>query len=132
VFSFARIRSQAQVRYTKSLENGKLMFSIETPQTLVTDNNDIPDFIARYDFNSSDKRKHASVALLLRQLKNANGDEETGAAINLTGKFKIGSSGDSLSMQLSHGALGRYMGLLAHSATQGSDDTFDTLDSTGV
>ncbi|MES9971913.1 MAG: DcaP family trimeric outer membrane transporter, partial [Candidatus Thiodiazotropha sp.] len=126
---FAR---QAQLRYTKPLENGKLMFAIENPHTLVNDNNELPDLVARYDYNSSDKRTHASAALLLRQLKNADGDEETGAAINLTGKFKIGSSGDSLALQVSHGALGRYMGLLAHSATQGSGDTFDTLDSTGV
>jgi hypothetical protein len=64
--------------------------------------------------------------------EDADSDKETGAAINLTGKFKIGSGGDSLSMQLSHGTLGRNMGLFAHSATQGSGDTFDTLDSTGV
>ncbi len=123
---------QAQVRYTQSLENGKLMLAAENPNTLATDNNNIPDLVARYDANSRDKRSHASAALLVRQLKNASDDDKIGAALSLTGKFKIGSNGDDLRVQLNHGALGRYMGLAAHAASKGAGATFDTLDSTGA
>ncbi len=130
---FAR---QAQVRYTKALDNGRLMLALENPNSFSTDDtNDVPDFVARYDFNSSDKRTHASAALLVRQLKTSRtsaADEEFGSAVSLTGKFKVGNRGDALTLQVNHGALGRYMGLGFGSAREGSGSTFDAVNSTGI
>ncbi len=104
---------QAQVRYTK----GPWSFSIENPQTTVTPyltgarfnsgDNAAPDVTARW--LTKGDWGHFSVAGLLRQLK--MGDEnETGAAISLSGKFNLGAS-DDLRYAVNAGqGIGRYLG----------------------
>ena len=104
---------QAQVRYTK----GGFSVAAENPQTTVsniatgartngTGANTLPDVTARWV--SKGDWGHFSVAGLLRQLK--MGDEnETGAAISLSGKFNLGASDDLRWMANYGSGMGRYL-----------------------
>ncbi|AWV05936.1 DcaP family trimeric outer membrane transporter [Marilutibacter maris] len=103
---------QAQVRYT----NGPWSFSLENPQTLVTDyqgagrhtsgDNVMPDVTGRW--STKGDWGHFSVAGLLRQFK--DGDETaTGGAVSVAGKFNLGDRDDIRYMVNAGSGLGRYM-----------------------
>ncbi|MFT3754838.1 MAG: DcaP family trimeric outer membrane transporter [Pseudoxanthomonas sp.] len=104
---------QAQIRYTK----GNFSVSAENPQTTVssiataartngTGSNTLPDLTARWVTKGT--WGHFSVAGLLRQFKLGD-EDETGAAISLSGKFNLGSSDDIRWMANYGSGLGRYM-----------------------
>lgn len=108
---------QAQVRYTIPMGSGKLSLAAENPSTFGQDKNSIPDLVAKYDYNT--KTVHTSAAVMVRELKISNDDSKTAAALSLNAKFKLGSNGDDVRVQLNGGALGRYQGLGAHSDYEG-------------
>ncbi|MFT3761575.1 MAG: DcaP family trimeric outer membrane transporter [Pseudoxanthomonas sp.] len=104
---------QAQIRYTK----GNFSVSAENPQTTVSDiataartngtgANTLPDLTARWVTKGD--WGHFSVAGLLRQFKLGE-ENETGAAISLSGKFNLGASDDIRWMANYGSGLGRYM-----------------------
>lgn len=113
---------QAQVRYSK----GAWSFSAENPVTryapagsgITTNSNSsqLPDLTARW--TTKGDWGHFTAAALLRQLHYRNGsasDDETGAALSVSGKFNLGSN-DDLRYMVNAGNLGRYVGLGLQSA----------------
>ncbi len=113
---------QSQIRYT----NGPVQIALENPETtvtvydgttasrVVTDDNTMPDIVARYDMTSGDMTLTA--AGILRQLAYNNGagfDETTMAyGVSLSGVYKIGK--DDLKVMVNAGdGLGRYVALNA-------------------
>ena len=106
---------QPQIRYT----SGPFSVALENPHTTVADvattarNNagggdSLPDVSARYVTSGS--WGHFSVAGLLRQLKSGD-EDETGAALSLSGKFNLGASDDIRWMASYGSGIGRYLGL---------------------
>jgi len=118
---------QAQIRYTLPTDNGSWAFSLENPETTLTpngggpridaDDGTFPDLVVRR--NWSGDWGNVSVAALIRELKVSQAgleDAETGGAIGVAGKFRVGE-GDDIRWQFNYGnALGRYMGLNAFNA----------------
>ena len=110
---------QPLLRYQKQQEWGKISFALEQPEStlttstgarIATDDERIPDFVTRIDFDGS--WGNLSVAGLLRQIRsdtNGDSDNSWGAALNASGRiYTFGS--DNIRFALSYGnALGRYM-----------------------
>lgn len=133
---FAR---QAQVRYT----SGNWQFSIENPETtvtptnggtrIVTDDNTIPDFVARY--NLTQAWGSVSFSLLARQLAYETAtvkDRANGLGVSVAGKVNL-SATDDLRFSLTTGnGLGRYIGLnTANDAALTAAASLDAIQSTG-
>ncbi|TRY32194.1 porin [Aliiglaciecola sp. M165] len=134
---------QAMVRYT----SGNLEFALENPETtvtpfggggrIVTDDNSVPDLVARYTFKGD--WGHVAVAGLLRQLAYVNkqggadiDSTETSAGISLTAKFNLGQ--DDLRLMANFGSgLGRYLALNAvNGAVLNENNELEAIDSYGV
>ena len=131
---FAR---QPLIRYTQ----GPFEIALENPETtvtpfgggarIVTDDNAVPDVVARYTFKG--KWGHVSVAGLLRELAYDNGivdSSETGYGISLTGKFMFGQ--DDLRVMFNAGSgLGRYLALnTSNGAVLDENNELEAIDST--
>lgn len=130
---------QVMVRYI----DGGLELAIENPETtvtpfgggsrIVTDDNSVPDLVARYTFKGD--WGHVAIAGLLRQLAYINGNEidttETSYGVSLTGKFNFGK--DDLRIMANFGTgLGRYLGLnIANGAVLSANNELEAIDSTG-
>src|SRR5690606_4572052 len=131
---FAR---QAQVRYTM----GNLQLSLENPETTLngtaTDDNSMPDMIARYNIKAGD---HSfSVAGIVRELATQNGvagagnvdESEFGFGVNVAGDLKMGN--DDLKFSVTHGQVGRYVGLgTAADAVTGANGDIESTDVTAA
>ena len=129
---------QPQVRYT----NGPWQFSLENPETtvtpfggggrIVTDDNGIPDFVARY--NHKAKWGHITVSALLRQLAYENGaidDTESSTGISVTGKFKVGDKDDIRFNFATGSGMGRYAALdTSNGAVLTAGGQLEAIDST--
>ncbi len=130
---------QAQIRYT----HGNFQFALENPETtvtpfgggsrIVTDDNEAPDFVARYNYNAGDLS--LVVAGLARQLSYDDGgmidDSTPSYGVSLSGKYQLGK--DDLRFVLNSGAgVGRYIGLnVANGAVLDSSGNLEAIDSTG-
>ncbi|MBX3725254.1 MAG: hypothetical protein KF823_04980 [Xanthomonadales bacterium] len=114
---------QSQLRYTK----GPWSFSFENPETvltpyqgnatrLLTGDNVLPDFTARYQMRGS--WGHFSAAALLRSLRYENpaagiDDSAPGYGISVSGRYNLGTS-DNLRYMITGGrGINRYIGLSA-------------------
>jgi hypothetical protein len=132
---------QTQVRYT----TGNWMFSAENPETTVTpyggggrivaDDNKIPDFVARYNYNWDGGM--FTVAGIYRQLRLQDNnlgikDSTSGYGISVSGKFLIGK--DDFRWMASTGkGLGRYIGLnTANGAVLDANGDLHAITQTGV
>jgi hypothetical protein len=105
---------QAQIRYT----SGPFSVALENPHTTVSSigtaarnnaagSDSLPDVTARYVTKGD--WGHFSVAGLLRQLKSGD-EDETGAAVSLSGRFNLGASDDIRWMANYGTGIGRYLG----------------------
>jgi len=105
---------QAQIRYT----SGPFSIALENPHTTVStlataarNNNggsdSLPDITARWVTKGD--WGHFSAAGLLRQLKSGD-EDETGAAISLSGRFNMGANDDIRWMANYGSGIGRYLG----------------------
>jgi len=135
---------QAQIRYTHQLSNGSLMFSLENPENFITDpdtgapvgsgfdNNNVPDVVARWVRKG--EKWHTSLGLLGRQFKiddsAGNTDEEFAFAGSFSGKVML-TENDDVRFQINGGALGRYVGLVAHPGATYDGSKLEALDSYG-
>ncbi|MCP4272948.1 MAG: porin [Gammaproteobacteria bacterium] len=129
---------QPLIRYS----NGPWQFSIENPETtvtpyggggrIVTDDNGMPDFVARY--NHKAKWGHVSVATLLRQLAydtGGMGSTESSVGISVTGKYKVGKKDDIRFNFATGSGLGRYAALnTANGAVVNASGDLEAIDST--
>lgn len=108
---------QAMLRYTKN----RWEFAIENPETtitpytgggrIVTDDNTVPDFVARYTLPLD--RGYIKAAGLVRQLDIDNGtfdDNETAYGLSLSGKHMFGDDDIRWMATVGNGT-GRYLGL---------------------
>ncbi len=128
---------QTQVRYT----NGGLQLAVENPNTRVeagtsfSDDGAIPDIVAKYTFKGD--YGHVAVAGMYRDLTWNDGDDEysdTGIGVSVSGKLKVGGSGDDLRFMLTSGSgVGRYIGIsMAKGAVFNPDSNdIEAIDSTG-
>ncbi|MCG9697040.1 DcaP family trimeric outer membrane transporter [Shewanella sp. Isolate11] len=130
---------QAQVRYT----NGGFQFALENPETTVTPytggarvvsgSGMIPDFVARYNFNTEGGAKF-TVAGLARQLnvENATIDAQTMAyGVSVTGVIPVGSDDIKFSATAGDG-MGRYMALnYANAGVIDANGDIETISSYG-
>jgi len=130
---------QTQVRYT----HGNFQFALENPEStvtpyeggtrIVTDDNSLPDLVARYNFKSGDLS--LSIAGLVRQLQFDDGedidDKVTSVGVALAGVYKIGK--DDLKFLVNSGSgMGRYVGLnITNGAVVNADNELEAIDSTG-
>jgi hypothetical protein len=131
---------QPQIRYTR----GPWQFSIENPETtvsdggrVVADDNELPDFVGRYNLKSDNLSLAAAV--LLRQLTyNTTGaggnidDSESAYGISITGKYMLGK--DDIRFGINTGSgMGRYIGLnVANGAIVDANGNLEAIDSTGL
>jgi len=129
---------QPIVRYS----NGPWQFSIENPETtvtpyggggrIVTDDNGIPDFVARY--NHKAKWGHVSVSALVRQLAYESGPidtTESAIGLSLTGKVKVGKADDIRFNFATGSGMGRYVALNAsNGAVLNASGSLEAIDST--
>ena len=126
---------QAQIRYTK----GPWQFSIENPETTTpgpttaNDDNEWPDFVARYNLKNNDLS--LVLAGLLRQLTVNDGtvdDTETGWGISVTGKYMIGKNDIRFGLNTG-GGLGRYLAInTSAGAAVDSNNQLEAIDSLGL
>lgn len=126
---------QAQVRYTK----GPWQFSIENPETTTpgptaNDDNEWPDFVARYNLKNNDLS--LVLAGLLRQLTVNDGnnvdDSTTGWGISVTGKYMIGKNDIRFGLNTG-GGLGRYLAInTSAGAAIDNNDQVEAIDSLGL
>jgi hypothetical protein len=129
---------QPQIRYTA----GDLQFAIENPETTVTDgagdrvvtsDNTLPDFVARYNLTSGDMSLVGAV--LLRQMTMDQGgvdDSELGFGISVTGKVMLGKDDIRFGVNTGSG-MGRYIGLnVASGAIVNASNQLDAIGSTGL
>lgn len=133
---------QPLVRYT----NGPLEFALENPETtvtpfggggrVVTDDNLLPDVVARYTFTGD--WGHLALAGILRQLAyedQQNGADidstETSFGISVTSKIVLGKN--DLRVMANYGSgLGRYLGLnTANGAVLDENGDLEAVDSYG-
>jgi len=133
---------QPQIRYT----SGNFQFSIENPETtvttttvsrVVTDDNELPDFVGRYNLKSDNLSLAAAV--LIRQLTYNNtgeggniDDSESAYGISVTGKYMLGK--DDIRFGINTGSgMGRYIGLnVANGAIVDANGNLEAIDSTGI
>jgi hypothetical protein len=131
---------QPQVRYT----TGNLQFSVENPETtvtlngggasIITDDNELPDFVARYNYKQNDLS--LAGAVLLRQLTYNNGtniDDSTASfGLSLSGKMMVGK--DDIRFGLNTGSgMGRYIGLnVSNGAVVDNNNQLEAIDSTAL
>ncbi len=108
---FAR---QTQIRFTQKIENFTLRLAVENPTSnlghnLITDDQRIPDFVGRLDFDNA--FGHFSVAGILRELRIDTNDFE---AHKLTGGFAVTVSKEAIAnrfdimAQYIRGGIGHY------------------------
>ncbi len=131
---------QTQIRYTA----GNFQFAIENPETTITpngggtrivaDDNELPDFVGRYNYNNGGLSLVAAV--LARQLTYNDGaaidDSITSFGLSLTGKLMIGKDDVRFGVNTGSG-MGRYIGLnVANGAVLKADNTLEAIDSTAV
>jgi len=130
---------QAQIRYTQ----GPWQFSIENPETTTptgsnnapaaNDDNELPDFIARYNLKANDLS--LSLIGMLRQLTlqdNTVDDTETGWGISVTGKYMIGKNDIRFGLNTG-GGLGRYLAInTSAGAAADANDQLEAIDSLGL
>ena len=131
---------QAQVRYTL----GNLQLAVENPETtvtptpngtrVITDDNEWPDFVARYNI----KQNNLSLAgaVLLRQLTYNNGttvdDSTSSYGFSLTGKLMIDKDDVRFGLNIGSG-MGRYIGLnVANGAVVNNNNQLEAIDSTAL
>lgn len=127
---------QTQIRYTA----GDFQFSIENPETtvststgrVVTDDNELPDFVGRYNYKSGNLALVGAV--LARQLTYNDGaaidDSVTAFGLSLTGKLMLGKDDIRFGVNTGSG-MGRYIGLnVANGAVLKADNTLEAIDST--
>ena len=135
---------QAQIRYTHELSKGSLMFALENPENYITDpdtgkavvsgfdNNNVPDVVVRWVHKG--EKWYTSLGLLGRQFKiddsAGNTEEEVGFAGSFSGKAVL-TENDDIRFQINGGALGRYVGLVAHPGATFDGTNLETLDSYG-
>lgn len=112
---------QPMVRWT----NGPLQLAIENTNTrffnkpetssgaVLSDDGAIPDIIAKYTFKGD--YGHVAIAGIYRDLSYETASEEfsdTGFGVSVSGKLKVGDSGDDFRFMLTSGTgLGRYLGV---------------------
>ena len=125
---------QAQVRYTQ----GPWQFSIENPETTTADgvahdDNEWPDFVARYNMKHNDLS--LVLAGLLRQLTVQTGgvdDTATGYGLSATGKYMIGKNDIRFGLNIG-GGLGRYLAInTAAGADWDTGGQLEAIDSMGL
>jgi hypothetical protein len=128
---------QPQIRYTMN----NWQFSIENPETtvtdagggqVITDDNELPDFVARYNLKNNDLS--LAIAGLLRQLTYNNGtsinDTEMSYGISITGKYMLGKNDIRFGLNTGSG-MGRYIGLnVANGAAVNNNNGLEAIDST--
>jgi hypothetical protein len=130
---------QPQIRYT----SGAWSVSVENPETvltpfgggarIVTDENNVPDFTARYNHKAG--WGFLSVAGLLRQLRYetaAGSETATGFGLSLTSKVMFGAN-DLRFMATTGTGIGRYIGLnFFDDGVLEADGSIETLDVTAA
>jgi hypothetical protein len=129
---------QAQVRYTK----GPWQFSIENPETTTptstnsvaaNDDNEWPDFVARYNLKHNDLS--LALAGLLRQLTVQGvsvDDTATGYGLSATGKYMIGKNDIRFGLNIG-GGLGRYLAInTSAGAAADANGQLEAIDSMGL
>lgn len=129
---------QTQIRYT----NGGFQLSMENPETtvtpngggtrIVTDDNELPDFVARYNYKTDDLS--LVTAVLARQLTYNDGaaidDSVASFGLSITGKLMLGKDDIRFGVNTGSG-MGRYIGLnVANGAVLKADNTLEAIDST--
>ncbi len=133
---FAR---QAQVRFT----TGNWQFSVENPETtvtptnggtrIVTDDNTVPDFVARYNLTQS--WGSMSFSVLARQLAYQTAtikDTSNGLGFSVAGKINLSATDDIRFSVTSGKGLGRYVGLnTANDAALTATNQLEAIKSTG-
>lgn len=133
---------QGLVRYTQ----GNWQFAVENPETTITqivagavtrvvsDDNAVPDLVARYNFKS--KHGAYSVGLLARELSMESGtvnDSVVGYALSVSGKNNVTPS-DEVRFTLNYGSgIGRYMSLnTANDAAVSAAGNLEAIDAQGL
>jgi hypothetical protein len=127
---------QPQIRYTQD----NWQFSIENPETtvitgagtIITDDNQLPDFVGRYNFKQGDLS--LAGAVLLRQLTMDQAgvdDTEMSYGISITGKYMIGKNDVRFGLNTGSG-MGRYIGLNVSPGAVVNGSNLDAIDSTGL
>ena len=129
---------QPQIRYTR----GPWQFAVENPETrvtdgaasVITDDNEWPDFVGRYNLKSGDLS--LVLAGLLRQLTYNDGgtidDSEMGWGISVSGKLMLNKDDIRFGVNAG-GGLGRYIGLnVANGAIVDNNDQLEAIDSLGL
>lgn len=133
---FAR---QAQVRFTA----GNWQFAVENPETtvtptnggtrIVTDDNTVPDFVARY--NLTQPWGSMSFSVLARQLAYQTAtikDTSSGLGFSIAGKLNLSPTDDIRFSITSGKGLGRYVGLnTANDAVLTATNQLESIQSTG-
>jgi hypothetical protein len=132
---------QVMARYT----NGPWQFAVENPEStitpnggggrVVTDDNSLPDFIARYNYKSD--RVNFALSGLLRQLTYDDGgsiDDSTNSyGISFSGTVKLAGKDDFKFAVNTGVGMGRYIGLnIANGAVVDGNDELEAIDSTGL
>jgi hypothetical protein len=133
---------QTMVRYT----NGPWQFAAENPETtitpyegggrIVTDDNQVPDFVARY--NMKGDWGGFTVAGIYRQLRYENRavdikDSTSAYGVSLSGKFMIAAKDDFRWMASYGKGMGRYMALnTANGAVLDGDGNLHGIKSGGI
>lgn len=133
---------QGLVRYTQ----GNWQFAVENPETTITqivagavtrvvsDDNAVPDLVARYNFKS--EHGAYSVGLLARELSMESGtvnDSVVGYALSVSGKNNVTPS-DEVRFTLNYGSgIGRYMSLnTANDAAVSAAGNLEAIDAQGL
>jgi hypothetical protein len=144
---------QTQARWSHKLSNGGTVhLALENPSTGTIDgdgvanppgspdpevsnnfdDNNVPDFVARYDGNWG--KFSYNIAGLARQITYDTGtqdEDKWGYGVSLSGKYAF-ANGDDLKMQFNQGHLGRYTALQAfRDAAVEADGDLDLIDVTG-
>jgi len=132
---------QVVARYT----NGPWQFAVENPEAtvtpfggggrVVTDDNSVPDIIARYNYSSD--RFNFALAGLARQLTYDNGgaiDDSTNSfGLSFSGQIKLGGKNDIKFAINTGSGMGRYIGLnIANGAVVDASNNLEAIDSTGL
>ena len=132
---------QPQIRYTRN----NWQFAIENPETTITpngggtrivaDDNELPDFVGRYNYKNKDLSLVGAV--LLRQLTYNDGgaidDAIASWGISFTGKYLF-SNKDDIRFGVNVGSgMGRYIGLnVSNGAVIDNNNKLEAIDSTGL
>lgn len=129
---------QTQIRYTL----GNFQFAIENPEStvtpngggtrIVTDDNELPDFVARYNLKNGDL--NLVTAILARQLAYNDGasiDSSTASfGLSISGKLMLGTDDIRFGVNTGSG-MGRYIGInVANGAVLDANGELEAIDST--